>query len=194
MTNILCSEVSSTYLCDPRRTDRFLMQLANANTILPDVVTRRTPVTSSIRVLPARDVNMRTGKALVSRSRSTNSAATPHTAVRRTSAVAKDMLSAFLIARPCKWFLKGNCFHGDNCTYLHEYPSGEGLSFPRRRSRVLTGALKLGLLRAISSAMEMAIALPEIPAASHTRLLILIASTATQRWTTPRHSRLRPRP
>lgn len=24
-------------------------------------------------------------------------------------------------SRPCKWFLKGNCFHGDNCTYLHDY-------------------------------------------------------------------------
>ncbi|KAG9019284.1 hypothetical protein FRB90_004291 [Tulasnella sp. 427] len=29
-------------------------------------------------------------------------------------------------SRPCKWFLKGNCFHGDNCTYLHD------TSFPVR--------------------------------------------------------------
>ncbi|KAG8907539.1 hypothetical protein FRB99_003696 [Tulasnella sp. 403] len=23
-------------------------------------------------------------------------------------------------SRPCRWFMKGNCFHGDNCTYSHD--------------------------------------------------------------------------
>jgi len=24
-------------------------------------------------------------------------------------------------SRPCKWFLKGNCFHGDQCSYSHDF-------------------------------------------------------------------------